>query len=130
MPDLIAEYNSDNTLTNVGLNYRKNVKSQSGVGKEWIVSIARSTANGGVTNTEINAVVEYLTMSHGSSGTGDAAFTIGAIGTADGAALTNTSATELVYMRVQGTGDFTAATADMGISNLTVAKVCVFEPAT
>ena len=128
MPSLIG--------TDIAANYLKNVKSQSGVGKEFIISIARSTGNGGVTDAVINDVVAYLTMPHG-TGDGvtqsDHAFTVGAIGTADGAALTNTDATELVYMRMQGTGDFTEATAQVGMSgaltNVTVAKVCVFEPA-
>lgn len=128
MPSLIG--------TDIAANYLKNVKSQSGVGKEFIISIARTTANGGVTDAVINDVVAYLTMPHG-TGDGvtqsDHAFTVGAIGTADGSALTNTDATELVYMRMQGTGDFTEATAQAGMSgaltNVTVAKVCVFEPA-
>jgi len=128
MPSLIG--------TDIAANYLKNVKSQSGVGKEFIISIARTTVNGGVTDAVINDVVAYLTMPHG-TGDGvtqsDHAFTVGAIGTADGSALTNTDATELVYMRMQGTGDFTEATAQVGMSgaltNVTVAKVCVFEPA-
>ena len=128
MPSLIG--------TDIAANYLRNGKSQSGVGKEFIVSIARTTANGGVTDTVINDVVAYLTMPHG-TGDGvtqsDHAFTVGAVGTEDGSELTNTTADELVYLRMQGTGDFTEATAAAGMSgaltNVTVSKVCIFEPA-
>lgn len=128
MPSLIG--------TDIAANYLKNGKSQSGVGKEFIISIARTTANGGVTDEVINDVVAYLTMPHG-TGDGvtqsDHAFTVGGVGTANGAELLNTSAQQLVYLRMQGTGDFTEATAQAGMSgalaDVTVAKVCVFEPA-
>ena len=128
MPSLIG--------TDIAANYLRNGKSQSGVGKEFIVSIARTTANGGVTDAVINDVVAYLTMPHG-TGDGvtqsDHAFTVGGVGTATGAELTNTTADELVYLRMQGTGDFTVGTAAAGMSgaltNVTVAKVCIFEPA-
>lgn len=128
MPSLVG--------TTIAENYLRNGKSQSGVGKEFIISIARTTANGGVVDATINDVVAYLTMPHGTGdGTtqSDHAFTVGGVGTADGSELTNTTADQLVYLRMQGTGDFTEADAQVGMSgtltNVTVAKVCVFEPA-
>ena len=121
MPSLIG--------SSVTANYLKNVINQADVGRELIVKIARSTANGGVTDTEINAVVNYITTSHGSNGLGDSAFVVAAVGTADGSALTNTTATQAVFLRVQGTGDLTVADADMGIANLAVSIEAVFQPA-
>lgn len=114
--------------TTFGVNYLKNVINQADVGREIIVSVARTSGNGGVTNDVLNSVIGYLTTSHGASGSGDDAFTVAAVGTADGTAFVS-GTTETVYLRVQGTGDFTAATADMGIANVTVAKVAVFTPA-
>lgn len=128
MPSLVG--------SDIAANYLRNGKSQSGVGKEFIISIARTKANGGVTDDVINDVVAYLTMPHG-TGDGvtqsDHAFTVGAVGTADGSELLNTDDQLIVYLRMQGTGDFTEADAQVGMSgtllNVTVAKVCVFEPA-
>lgn len=121
MPSLIG--------STVTANYLKNVINQADVGRELIVKIARSTANGGVTDDEINAVVGYITTSHGVDGDGDSAFVVAAIGTADGSALTNTSATQAVFLRCQGTGDLTVADADTGIANLAVTIEAVFTPA-
>jgi hypothetical protein len=122
--------------TTVGANYLKHSSATSDAGRTLIVSVARTNENGGLTNAVLSSVIGYITTSHGVSGSGDSAFTIAGLGTADGAAFVNTAAAiaadtaqETVYLRVQGTGDLTVGTADMGIANVTVAIVAVFAPA-
>lgn len=124
MPSLIG--------TDVAANYKKHVIAQSGVGRETIVSI---TANAGtLTDEKLQAVIDYMTLPHG-TGDGatqtDNAFTVGAIGTANGSAY-NPAATTVVYARMQGTHelDVTDVNAATGISTVsTVAVVAVFTPA-
>lgn len=110
--------------TTVGANYLKHVINQADVGRELIVKLAGTN----LTNDDLTAVIRYLTTAHGSAGTGDSAFTVAAIGTADGSAFVS-GTTDNVFLRVQGTGDFTAATADMGIAGLTVSVEAIFTPA-
>jgi hypothetical protein len=126
MPSLIG--------TDIAANYRKFGISQSGVGAEWIVSVAHNAA---LTEAMLEDVLAYLTMPHGigdGSTQSDHAFTVGGVGTADGSAIDWTTwTTDPVYVRMQGTGDFTVGTAAAGMSgalaNVTVAKVCKFTPA-
>ena len=109
------------------------VINQADVGRELIVKVARSTGNGGVTKTVLDAVIAYITTSHGTVGTGgatgDSAFTVAAVGTATGIAYVNSTATEAVFLRVQGTGDLTVADADTGIANVAVTIEAIFTPA-
>lgn len=136
MPSLLDDYAGDNTLTNVGQNYLKHSISQSGVGRELIVSVSRTNANGGLTDAVLSAFEGYTSTAHGVDGAGDSAFTVGGLGTADGSALVNTAtaiagdtATETVYYRLQGTGDLTVADAQTAAgTNVTVAIVAVFQP--
>jgi hypothetical protein len=128
--------NAGATLATYGVNALKNSNSTSDAGRTFIVSVARTNENGGLTNDVLNSVIGYITTSHGVSGSGDSAFTVAGTGTADGAAFVNTAAAiaadtaqEIVYLRIQGTGDLTVGTADMGIANVTVALVAVFAPA-
>ena len=133
------------TVSNVGAtvatlpaNYNKHVISTSDAGRELVISVTRTNANGGLTDAVLTSVRNWITQSHGAAGTstvGDA-FTIAAIGTADGspivndaAAIAGNTATTTVYMRVQGTGSLVDAEADAGVANLTVATVAVFQPA-
>ena len=114
-------------------NYRKYVINQADVGRELIVKVARTTGNGGVTSDVLNAVIAYITTAHGTK-TGlvadtDSAFTVAAVGTADGSAYVDSSATQAVFLRVQGTGNLTVADADTGISNVAVSIEAVFTPA-
>lgn len=126
MPNLITDYASDNTLTNVGANYGKNVISQSDAGKEFIISI--TTAAGVLTDAKLNAAVAYLTTSHGSAGTGDSAGTIASIGTADGTAFDPTADT-VVYARFQTTADFTVTGVNAAATDTVVAIVAQMKPA-
>ncbi len=97
MPDLTSTYVADN--------YLKHVISQSGVGRELIVKI---TADAGIDDAELQAAINHITTAHGSSGSGDSAFTIGGLGTADGSAFV-AGTTDTVFLRCQGTGDLTVA---------------------
>lgn len=114
-------------------NYRKYVINQADVGRELIVKVARTEGNGGVTSTVLNAVIAYITNAHGTK-TGlvadtDSAFTVAAIGTADGSAYVDAATTTAVFLRVQGTGNLTVADADTGIANVAVTIEAVFTPA-
>ncbi len=110
--------------TTVGANYLKNVINQADVGRELIVKLAGTN----LTNDDLNSVIGYITTSHGSAGSGDSAFVVAAVGTADGSAFVS-GTTDTVFLRCQGTGDLTVATADMGISGLTVTIEAIFTPA-
>ena len=132
--------NTGTTLATFGQNVGKHVINQADVGRELIISLTRTNANGGLTDAVITSVRNAITQAGGSAGalpanTGDA-FTVAAIGTASGAALLNTAAaiagntaTTTVFMRVQGTGTFDTTDATAGVSNLTVAVVATFAPA-
>ena len=116
----------------VGVNARKFVINQSDVGRELIVKIS---ANAGMLNTELYAAMNYITTSHGVSGAGDSAFTIGAVGTADGTPFVS-GTTTVVFLRVQGTGDLTASAvkaaaegADANSTTFTVTTEAIFTPA-
>lgn len=105
-------------------NYLKHVINQADVGRELIVKLAGTD----LTDANLKAVINYITTSHGSAGTGDSAFVVAAVGTADGTPFVS-GTTDTVFLRVQGTGDLTVATADMGIGGLTVTIEAIFTPA-
>ena len=128
MADITSVYqtynNSGTGVAQADDNYGKIVINQADVGRELIVKLAGTN----LTDDDVRSVIAYLTLAHGTSGSGDDAFTVAAVGTADGSAFVS-GTTDTVYLRVQGTGSFTAATADMGISGLTVSVEAVFTPA-
>ena len=113
----------------LGANAYKYVINQADVGRELIVKVARTEGNGGVTKAVLDAVINYITTAHGVNGTGDSAFTVAAVGTADGSAYVNAATTTAVFLRVQGTGDLTVADADTGIANVAVTIEAIFTPA-
>jgi hypothetical protein len=129
--------NSGATIATFGANNYKHKSSQADVGREIVISVTRTNENGGLTDAAIASVINWITRAHGAAGTstvGDA-FTVAAIGTADGAAFVNTAAAiaadtaqETIYMRIQGTGSLVVAEADAGVTNLAVAQVAVFAP--
>ena len=132
MADLSAVYQ---TYSNAGAgiaasylpaNNYKFVINQADVGRELIVKVYDS--NSALTDATLGQVIAYLTTSHGSSGSGDSAFTVAAVGTADGSAFVS-GTTDTVFLRVQGTGDVTVATADMAISGIAVSIEAIFTPA-
>lgn len=120
-------------LSTVGSNANKFVISQSDVGRELVVKIASSST---INNAELLAAQRYITTSHGSAGSGDSAFTIAAVGTADGSAFVS-GTTDTVFLRVQGTGDLTVASVKSaaegavggGSGTFTVSIEAIFTPA-
>jgi hypothetical protein len=114
MPSLIG--------TDVTTNYLKNVRAN-GLGPRTIILKLAGT---NLTNADLNSVIGYVTTSHGTNGSGDSAFVVAGTGTADGSAFV-AGTTDTVYLAIQGTGDITVATADMGISGLTVSVEAVFD---
>jgi hypothetical protein len=125
MPSLIG--------TTVAANYLKHVINQADVGRELIVKIASS---GTINDAELSAAIYYITTAHGSNGSGDSAFTVAAVGTADGTPFVS-GTTATVFLRCQGTGDLTVASVKSaaegatggGAGTFTVSIEAVFTPA-
>lgn len=128
---------ADLTSDAIASNFNKFSISQSDAGREQIVKIS---ADAGITNNELLAIYRNLTVAGGDgTGTdvgGPDAFTIAAVGTAAGAAFV-AGTTQVVFMRVQGTGTLStsavkaaAEAADSGTSTtFTVTVEAVFAPA-
>lgn len=110
--------------TTFGANYLKHAISTSDAGTTVIVSLAGTN----LTDANLQEVISYLTTSHGSNGSGDSAFTVAGVGTVDGTPFVS-GTTDTVFLKIQGTGEYTAATADMGIGGLTVSTIAIFTPA-
>jgi hypothetical protein len=109
-------------------NYNKHVINQADVGRELIIKIALTN----MTDANVTTIRNAITQSGGVAGalpasTGDA-FTVAAIGTADGSAFVS-GTTDVLYMRVQGTGTFDTTDAAAGIGGCTVTVEAVFAPA-
>ena len=117
--------NDGTTFVTFGANSLKHVINQADVGRELIVKIS---GNAGMIQVELDAAIQYITTSHGSSGSGDSAFVVAALGTADGSAFVSGTTTD-VFLRCQGTGDLTVGTADQGIAGLTITIEAIFTPA-
>ena len=116
--------NAGATVATFGANALKHVINQADVGRELIVKIAKSN----MTDTELNAYIQYITTSHGSAGSGDSAFVVAAVGTADGSAF-ESGVTDNVFLRVQGTGTLTVATIEALTGTPTVTIPAIFTPA-
>jgi len=119
--------NAGATVATLSTNYGKHVINQADVGRELIVKIALSN----MTDANVTAIRNAITQSGGAAGvlpadTGDA-FTIAAIGTATGAAF-ESGATDVLFMRVQGTGTFDTTDAAAG-TGATVTVEATFAPA-
>ncbi len=104
---------ADLTGTYLANNYNKHTINQADVGRELIVKVALSN----MTNANVTAIRNAITLAGGVAGvlpanTGDA-FTVAAIGTADGSAFVS-GETDVIYMRVQGTGTFNTTDAAAG----------------
>lgn len=109
-----------NTL--VGANYLKHSISQSDAGREFVISVSKTD----ITDAELSTVIQKITMSQGAGGAGDSAFVVAAVGTATGAEFV-AGTTDVVFLRIQGTGDLTVG-ANFAGSGATVALVAVFRP--
>lgn len=119
--------NTGTTVATFGQNVGKHVISQADVGRELIVKIALTN----MTDANVTAIRNAITQAGGVAGalpasTGDA-FTVAAIGTADGSAF-STGVTDVLFMRVQGTGTFNTTDAAAG-TGATVTVEATFAPA-
>jgi len=130
MADLTAVYQTYNNAGSgiaasyLSANNYKNVINQADVGRELIVKIAKTN----MTDTQLNAYIAYITTSHGTSGSGDSAFVVAAVGTADGTAF-ESGVTDVVYLRVQGTGDLTVGSINSLTGTPTATIEAIFTPA-
>ena len=113
----------------VAANYGKHVINQADVGRELIVKVALTN----MTNANVTAIRNAITLPGGSGGTlpadtGDA-FTVAAIGTADGSAFVS-GTTDVVFLRAQGTGTYTADASDAhGVTGAVTTIEAIFVPA-
>jgi len=119
--------NDGSTYVTFGANALKHKINQADVGRELIVKIAKTN----MTDANVTAIRNAITQAGGAAGvlpsnTGDA-FTVAAIGTADGSAF-ETGVTDVLYMRVQGTGTFDTTDAAAG-TGATVTVEATFAPA-
>lgn len=116
--------NAGATVATFGANQLKHVINQADVGRELIIS----ASNTDMTDAELTAARNQLTLAGGdgtgTDQTGPDAFTIAAVGTADGSAFVS-GTTDVVFFRVQGTG--TPNTTTLG--DTTFAVVATFTPA-
>ena len=112
------------TYVTFGANSLKHVINQADVGRELIVKIAKSN----MTDTQLNAYIQYITTSHGSAGAGDSAFVVAAVGTSDGTPF-ESGVTDAVFLRCQGTGDLTVATINALTGSPTATIEAIFTPA-
>lgn len=102
-------------------NYKKfNIENGTN-GRTLVIKLAGTD----ITNANLESVINYLTTTHGVSGSGDSAFTVAGVGTADGSAFVS-GTTDTVYLLAQGTGDVTVGDLDMGIGGLTATIEAVF----
>ena len=120
--------NAGATVATFGANQLKHVINQADVGRELIIKIALTN----MTDANVTSIRNAITQSGGVAGalpasTGDA-FTVAAIGTADGSAFVS-GTTDVLFMRVQGTGTFDTTDAAAGIGGCTVTVEAVFAPA-
>jgi hypothetical protein len=119
--------------TTFGANALKNRISQSDAGREIVLSLASDST---INDAELNAAISEITRSQGSAGSGDSAFTIAAVGTADGSAFVS-GTTATVFLRCQGTGNLTVADIKSaaegatggGSGTFTATVLAIFAPA-
>jgi hypothetical protein len=117
--------------TTVAANYNKHTISQSDAGHELVVKVVKS-GSGNLTDAILKSIYNAITIPGGVGGslpadTGDA-FTVAALGTADGSAFVS-GTTTTVFMRVQGSGGTFNATDAAGSTGATVTVEAHFKPA-
>jgi len=96
--------NDGSTYVTFGANSLKHVINQADVGRELIIKVAKTN----ITNTELNTIISAISSTGGS---GADAFTVAAVGTADGTEFVS-GTTDVVFLRAQGTGTYTADASD------------------
>jgi len=108
--------------TTFGANSLKHVINQADVGRELIIKIAKTN----ITDTELNTIISAITVQRTG---GDSAFTVAAVGTADGTPFVS-GTTDVVFLRAQGTGDYTADGSDAhGVTGAVTTIEAIFTPA-
>lgn len=106
-------------------NYLKNVKANGLGPRTLIVKIAKTD----LTNAELNTIINAITTSHGSGtpSTGDSAFVVAGLSGAAGAAFVS-GTTDVVYLAIQGTGDYTADSSDAhGVTGAVTTIEAIFD---
>lgn len=126
MADITSVYqtynNSGSGVAQADDNYLKHVINQADVGRELIIKIAKTN----MTDAELNTIIRAISSTGGS---GADAFTVAAIGTADGTAFVS-GTTDVVFLRAQGTGTYTADGSDAhGVTGAVTTIEAVFSPA-
>ena len=121
--------NAGATVATFGANYEKIRINQADVGRELIVKVAKTD----MTDAELNTIIKGITQSGGDrSGNdrdGEDAFTVAAVGTADGSAFVS-GTTDVVFLRVQGTGTLTADGSNAyGVTGAVTTIEAIFTPA-
>lgn len=121
--------NTGDTVATLPDNFLKHFINTSDAGRELVVSVVKSTG-GNVTDAVLETLRANITQAGGVAGelpadTGDA-FTIAAVGTADGVDFVS-GTTTAVFLRVQGTGTFDLVDAAAG-TGATVTVVATFQP--
>ena len=96
--------NDGSTFVTFGANALKHTISQADVGRELLIKIAKTN----ITNTELNTIISAISSTGGS---GADAFVVAAVGTPTGIDF-ETGATDVVFLRAQGTGTYTADASD------------------
>ena len=109
------------SIGSVAANYKKYNIENGIAGRTLVVSISKTN----ITNAELNTIVNYMTSAHGTAGTGDSAFTVAGVGTADGSAFV-AGTTDVVYVALQGTGTITVGADYAGVTGATTAVVATF----
>jgi hypothetical protein len=117
--------------TTFGANYEKHVISTSDAGREHVIKVVKS-GSGNLTDAVLTAIRNNITLPGGQGGNlladqGDA-FTVAAVGTADGSPFVS-GVTTTVFMRVQGLGGVFNTTDAAGATGATVTVEATFTPA-
>jgi hypothetical protein len=103
-------------------NYLKHTISTSDAGRTLIVKIAKTN----ITNAELSTIINAVTVS---GGAGADAFTVAGLGTADGSAFVS-GTTDVVFLKLQGTGTYTADGSDAhGVTGAVTTIEAIFTPA-
>jgi len=116
--------NSGNAIAGAYLsaNNYKTVINQADVGRELIIKVAKSN----MTDAEVNTIIAAITVQRTG---GDSAFTVAAVGTADGTAFVS-GTTDVIYLRAQGTGVYTAVGSNAhGVTGAVTTIEAIFTPA-
>lgn len=115
MPSLVG--------STVATNYLKNVRANGLGPRTIIVKIAKTD----LTNDELNTIVNAITSSQGSAGTGDSAFVVAGLSGSAGAAFVS-GTTDVVFLALQGTGSYTVDASDAhGVTGAVTTIEAIFD---